>query len=95
MCPVICISGIDTDIGKTIATGLLAKALLSQGYSVITQKVAQTGCTGISEDILKHRELMDTGLYPEDTNGLTCPYVFSKPCSPHLAAELSQTQIDP
>ena len=95
MCPVICISGIDTDIGKTIATGLLGKALLSQGYSVITQKVAQTGCTGISEDILKHRELMDTGLYPEDTNGLTCPYVFSKPCSPHLAAELSQTQIDP
>ena len=49
MCPVICISGIDTDIGKTVATGLMAKALLSQGCSVITQKIAQTGCTGIAE----------------------------------------------
>ena len=94
MCPVTCISGIDTDIGKTVATGLMAKALLSQGYSVVTQKIAQTGCAGISEDILKHRELMDTYLYPEDTNGLTCPYVFSKPCSPHLAAELAQTHIN-
>lgn len=95
MCPVTCISGIDTNIGKTIATGLMAKALLSQGYSVITQKIAQTGCTGIAEDIQKHRELMGVGLYSEDRNGLTCPYVFSKPCSPHLAAELEQTQIDP
>ncbi len=94
MCPVTCISGIDTDIGKTVATGLMAKALLSQGYSVITQKIAQTGCTGIAEDIQKHRELMGTDLYPEDISGLTCPYVFSKPCSPHLAAELAQTHID-
>jgi len=94
MSPVTCISGIDTDIGKTIATGLMAKILLSQGCSVVTQKIAQTGCTGIAEDIQKHRELMGVALYPEDISGLTCPYVFSKPCSPHLAAELEDTQID-
>jgi len=94
MSPVTCISGIDTDIGKTIATGLMAKALLLRGDSVITQKVAQTGCTGISEDIQEHRKLMGVELFPEDQNGLTCPYVFSKACSPHLAAELEQTQID-
>jgi dethiobiotin synthetase len=92
---VTCISGIDTDIGKTIATGLMAKALLIRGYSVITQKVTQTGCTGISEDIQEHRKLMGVELFQEDHNGLTCPYVFSKACSPHLAAELEQTQIDP
>jgi dethiobiotin synthetase len=95
MSPVTCISGIDTDIGKTVATGLMARALLSQGYSVITQKVVQTGCAGIAEDIQQHRKLMDVEFFPEDKNGLTCPYVFSKPCSPHLAAELDQTQIDP
>ena len=91
---VTCISGIDTDIGKTIATGLMARTLLSQGDSVITQKIAQTGCTGIAEDIRMHRKIMGIGLYPEDTKGLTCPYVFGKPCSPHLAAEQEQKRID-
>ena len=35
------VSGIDTDIGKTVATGVLAKQLLQQGKSVITQKPVQ------------------------------------------------------
>ena len=91
---VTCIAGIDTNIGKTVSTGLLVRTLLTAGYSVVTQKVAQTGCTGIAEDIQEHRKLMGTGLYPADKKGTTCPYVFPKPCSPHLAAELAQTQID-
>ncbi len=62
---VTCISGIDTDIGKTIATGLMAKTLLQSGYSVITQKIVQTGCNGIAEDIIAHRELMGIKLQPE------------------------------
>ncbi|HID01809.1 MAG TPA: dethiobiotin synthase, partial [Desulfobacterales bacterium] len=73
MCPVTCISGIDTNIGKTIATGLMARTLLEQGYSVITQKVVQTGCKGIAEDILQHRKLMRVELFPEDKDGMTCP----------------------
>ena len=89
-----CITGIDTDIGKTVVTGLLARALSQQGESVITQKLVQTGCSGIAEDILRHREIMGIELLPEDNNGLTCPYVFQKPCSPHLAAELEQCVID-
>lgn len=94
MFSVTCISGIDTNIGKTMATGLMARALLSQGVSVITQKIVQTGCTGIAEDILQHRKLMRVELFSDDENGLTCPYVFRKPCSPHLAAELEQVGID-
>lgn len=94
MSAVTCISGIDTNIGKTMATGLMARALLVEGFSVITQKVVQTGCSGIAEDILQHRKLMHVELFPEDENGLTCPYVFRKPCSPHLAAKLEQTRID-
>lgn len=89
-----CVSGIDTDIGKTIVTGLLAKSLHLGGYSVITQKLVQTGCQGIAEDIVKHRKIMGTGLLSEDKNGLTCPYVFPKACSPHLAAELANQSID-
>lgn len=91
---VICITAIDTDIGKTIATGILARYLLEQGYRVITQKICQTGCVGLSQDILLHRKLMGIGLLQEDRDGLTCPYVLQKPCSPHLAAQLENTSID-
>jgi dethiobiotin synthetase len=92
---VIAITGIDTDIGKTVATGLLGRYLLEQGKRVITQKLVQTGCTGLAEDILTHRRLMGQELQPEDQQGLTCPYVFAKPCSPHLAASLAGQMIDP
>ncbi|MFH2122578.1 MAG: dethiobiotin synthase [Pseudomonadota bacterium] len=94
--PVIAITGIDTDIGKTVATGLLGRWLLGQGKRVITQKLVQTGCGGrTADDILVHRRLMGQELQPEDHQGLTCPYVFAKACSPHLAASLAGQEIDP
>ncbi len=95
MSPVLCISGIDTDIGKTVATGLMARFLQSCGHSVITQKIVQTGCRGVAEDILTHRRIMGVELLSEDVQGHTCSYVFAKPCSPHLAAELEGKQINP
>lgn len=93
--PVIAIVGIDTDIGKTIATGLLGRYLLEQGKRIITQKPVQTGGIGLAADILVHRRLMGQDLQPEDHQGLTCSYVFAKPCSPHLAASLAGQKIDP
>lgn len=92
---VFCITGIDTDIGKTVATGLIGRYLVDQGRRVITQKAVQTGCRGMSEDILRHRQLMGNGILEEDRQGLTCPYVFATPCSPHLAASLEGKVIDP
>ena len=91
---VFCISGIDTDIGKTIATGILGRYYLEKGVRTITQKIVQTGCTGLSEDIIRHRQIMQIELQPVDLKGLTCPYVFPVPCSPHLAAKLENRTID-
>jgi dethiobiotin synthetase len=91
---VFCISGIDTDIGKTIITGLIGKYLLDRDVSVITQKFSQTGCVGVSEDILQHRKIMGLKSLEEDLDGTTCPYIFPEPCSPHLAAELVGEKID-
>lgn len=88
--PVCVITGIDTGVGKTIVTGQLAKYLQSLGISVITQKIVQTGCSGLSEDIVKHREIMQVQPYEEDYQGLTCPYVLKKASSPHLAARLEK-----
>ncbi|MFC1205473.1 dethiobiotin synthase [Pasteurella multocida] len=94
MAKVFFIIGIDTDIGKTIATGWYAKKLMQQGASVITQKMIQTGCRGIAEDLLTHRKIQGIELTEEDKQGITCPYVFDYPCSPHLAAKLEQRTIE-
>ena len=91
---VYCVTGIDTDIGKTIATGLLAASFCQNGVNAITQKIVQTGCVGLSEDIIRHRQLMGIELVQADHNGITCPYVFPVPCSPHLAARLAGDAID-
>jgi len=88
------ISGIDTDAGKTYATAWLAKRFAAQGKSVITQKFIQTGNNDMSEDILKHRELMGTGLLPEDIDHTTAPIIFSYPASAQLAAKIDNREID-
>lgn len=88
------VSGIDTNIGKSYATGALAKRLSDNGEKVITQKMIQTGNVGRSEDIELHRRIMGIGLTDEDKAGLTFPVVFSYPASPHLAAALDGKAVD-
>ena len=100
---VLFISGIDTDIGKTYATGMMAKTLMQQGINVITQKLVQTGVAinpdngemNIADDIITHRQLMGITLQPCDIDSTTCPYRYEKPASPHLAAKLANTVLDP
>ena len=59
------ISGIDTNIGKSIATGWLAGQLLNQNVKVITQKLVQTGNKEYSEDIELHRKIMKINISPQ------------------------------
>lgn len=88
------ISGIDTGCGKTYVTGRLANFLKKNGKKVVTHKVVQTGCSGkFSEDIVEHRRLMHIDLLDEDYSGLTCPYVFSFPASPHYSSRLEEKTI--
>ena len=91
---VLFISGIDTNVGKTVATGMIAKALAKAGKKVITQKMIQTGCEHVSEDIEAHRQIQGIPFTDEDTRGLTCPYIFTYPCSPHMAAAKDGRRID-
>lgn len=91
---VLFVSGIDTNIGKTYAVAYLLEAMQKLGSNVISQKMIQTGCEGISEDIEMHRELQGCGLLPEDIDGTTSPIVLSYPASPHLAAQIDKTEID-
>ena len=91
---VLFITGIDTNIGKTFATGILARALAGKGKQVITQKMIQTGCTETSEDIEMHRHLQGISFTEDDYIGLTCPYIFTYLCSPHMAAAKDGRTID-
>lgn len=91
------ISGIDTDIGKTVGTGILARELMAQGRAVITQKMVQTGCEFLSEDIEEHRRWMglaEDERFLEDKEGLTAPQIFAYPASPHLATKLENKSLD-
>lgn len=82
------VSGIDTDIGKSYATGMLARLWMDKGRKVMTQKLVQTGDHGVSMDIRLHRRIMGIDLTEDDLAGRTCPELFSFPASPHLAAKL-------
>lgn len=92
--PVYFVTGIDTDAGKTIATGWISHQLLQEGVDVVTQKLVQTGCEEMSDDILVHRQIEGRELLPEDKDHTTHPILFKKPASPHIAAELEGKKID-
>lgn len=90
------VTGIDTDAGKSYATGYIASLWRGEGSGVITQKLIQTGCDGtsVSEDIVTHRKIMGIPLQPEDLDHTTCPIRFRYPASPDLAARLEGGTVD-
>ena len=88
------ITGIDTDAGKSYATGWLARIFEQQGLSVATQKFIQTGCTDSSEDIEVHRAIMGCGMLDYDLDHTSAPLIFTYPASAQLAAEIDGRDID-
>lgn len=88
------ITGIGTDVGKSIATGWLAREMMDAGLNVITQKMIQTGNRDFSEDIQRHRDIMGLPLREVDIAHLTAPVIFSYPASPHLAANIDKSRVD-
>lgn len=87
------VTGIDTDAGKSYATGWLANHIAAQGRSVMTQKLVQTGNDGRSEDIELHRRIMHRDMAQEEYS-LTAPMIFTYPSSPHLAAKIDGREVD-
>ena len=88
------ITGIDTDAGKSYATGWIARGILNAGLEVITQKFVQTGNVDFSEDIEIHRKLMGIEYTEEDKCHLTAPEIFTYPASPELAARIDKRELD-
>ena len=91
---VLFVSGIDTDAGKSYATGWLAALMMNLGKRVITQKFIQTGNIEFSEDIQVHRKIMNIPLATVDLLKVTAPVIFTYPASPDLAARIDGTIVD-
>jgi dethiobiotin synthetase len=90
------ITGTGTGVGKTVVCGLLGGFLQAQGMRVVTQKWVETGAGDGPSDILVHRRLMGHhGPVPEPLLRDLCPYRFSLPASPHLAAAREGRRVDP
>jgi dethiobiotin synthetase len=90
------VTGTGTGVGKTVVCGLLAGFLRARGMRVTTQKWVETGVTDGPSDIDVHRRLMgDPGPAPEPPLADRCPYRFSLPSSPHLAAAHEGRRVDP
>lgn len=92
---VLFVTGIDTGIGKSYATAFLLQQMRREGLRVVSQKPVQTGCLGSSEDLATHDFLAGCEPNSEDADNFRCSYLFPYPASPHLAAEIADTQIDP
>lgn len=98
---IIFVTGIDTDIGKSYATGAIAKKLINAGYKVFTQKLVETGCgvsidtkERFSKDLLIHQQCVGKPFNSADPR-LHAPYLFEYPASPHLAAKKEGCRINP
>ncbi len=90
------ITGTDTGIGKTLVGCGIAAALTAQGKRVGVLKPAETGC-----------DRRDGALYPDDALRLAayaqsalpletvCPYRFSPPVAPSVAAEQAGVTVRP
>lgn len=89
------ITGTDTGVGKSIISGLLARYLLNQGNTVITQKWIETGAKTRFSDIDTHLKFMGMDRAEiKDILDLVLPYSLNPACSPHLAAEAEDILID-
>lgn len=88
------VTGIGTDVGKSWATGWLARELRRNGLNAITQKFIQTGNRDYSEDIDVHRKVMGIPYETVDKMHITAPLILSYPASPDLAARIDGVDVD-
>ena len=92
------ITGTDTDVGKTYVTAALLRAFLDEGHSALAIKPIQSGCSKGTDGLLAGdvetyarfaRPYFSDG-YPD-----ACCKKFHPACSPHLAAQLAGTPLEP
>lgn len=89
------VTGTDTEVGKSVVAASICAALAAAGKRVAAFKPVVTGLDEEPGELGRDHELLasvaNAGQSPEDV----APYRFGPAVSPHLAAELGGTTIEP
>jgi dethiobiotin synthetase len=89
------VTGTDTGVGKTVVAAAVCAALAARGQRVAAFKPVVTGLDDDVEEWPRDHELLasvaNAGQAPEEVTPLT----FGPPVSPHHAAQLAGTTIEP
>ncbi|KAF0812849.1 ATP-dependent dethiobiotin synthetase BioD 1 [Andreprevotia sp. IGB-42] len=89
------ITGTDTEVGKTVATCQLLRALAAQGLRVAAMKPVASGCEWRdgalwNSDVAAHAAAVNVSV----PAGCASPYRFEPAISPHLAAREAGVVVD-
>jgi dethiobiotin synthetase len=87
------ITGTGTDVGKSIITAAIAELILQNNLSPAIIKPVQTGLEEYPSDLQTITSLVNDILPLPDS--IAMPYAFNFPASPHLAADLENSSINP
>jgi dethiobiotin synthetase len=90
------VTGIDTEVGKTLVSGALILKLREEGFTALGFKPVVAGCyqdaTGkmLNEDL----ETLRVASNLESGQLDLCPYVLERATAPHLAAEIERQHLE-
>jgi dethiobiotin synthetase len=89
------VTGTDTGVGKTVVAGALCAALAARGKRVAAFKPVVTGLDEEAGKWPRDHELLAAAGGARQSPDDVSPLVFGPPVSPHHAAELAGTAIEP
>jgi dethiobiotin synthetase len=89
------VTGTDTGVGKTVVAAAVCAGLAARGHRVAAFKPAVTGLDDEPGDFGRDHELLASVANAGQTPDQVAPYRFGPQVSPHLAAELAGTAIEP
>ncbi len=86
------VTGTGTEVGKSVVAAVIAREAAAAGLRVGVFKPA---VSGLDEGGESDPELLRRAAGSEQDLEAIAPYRFGPPLSPHLAAELAATEVDP
>jgi len=89
------VTGTDTEVGKSVVSAAICAALAARGERVAAFKPAVTGLDELERDRPGDHELLASVASAGQSLEDIAPYRFGPAASPHHAAQLAGTTIDP
>jgi dethiobiotin synthetase len=89
------VTGTDTGVGKTVVAGAVCAALAARGERVAAFKPVVTGLDEEPGEWPRDHELLAGAANTGQSPGDVAPRLFGPPVSPHYAAELAGTPLEP